>query len=86
MDMTRIPKEVQEDWESIVDHTGMTVLYLWVKGQIKKSQMELEAPHNDTYDKVCVCRGEIKALKRLSSFLQQETQRALDKHTPQKEK
>jgi len=83
MDLTRTPQEVQEDWEKILQRPGMTVLYLWVKKQIKHSQAGLEAASTDTYDKVCKCRGNLEAMKGLALFLDRETKRAIgDNHTP----
>lgn len=85
MDMSRIPSEVQADWEGILQRDGMTVLYIWVKAQIKKAQMELDSWQTDSYDKVCRSRGHLEAMKSLASFLDKETQRAVKDHTPQKE-
>ncbi|HEY5997962.1 MAG TPA: hypothetical protein VI078_01495 [bacterium] len=79
----KFPEEVMEDWEAILLRPGMSVLATFMSGELDYALARMDADEEMGLEKLSVCRGEIKALRRVIRFVKKEFNRAAKSDTPE---
>ena len=86
-EMEHIPKEIMEDWYSILQRPGMSVLATFLTHTRNNARDRLENPKaTHTYELVSEARGEMMGLRKVMQFVKKEFDRAAKGDTPAKEK
>lgn len=76
-----------EDWQTILQRPGMSVLATFLTGTMNHLRSQLENPTvTPSYDKVCEVRGEMRGVRKVTQYIKSEFNRAAKGDTPEKEK